>query len=505
VLPADKRNVKVESKFVEIDQSDYKDLSFDYSLGTGNLGNLAYSGGNTVSGSGTVLAATPAPADSRKLIRNAALDFEVTSFESALDTVGKVAGEEQGYILTQNSEKGANGKLQGTIIVKVLPGNLDRFLLKLRALGDMKGQTVTGQDVTKDYYDTEARIRNSQVTEARLIEMMKTRTGKVSDLLEVENEIAKVRGEIEQMQGQLKYYDGLVQYARVTITLREKDINQAAAYLLSERAQLSLFAKDVEKAFAEAKTDAADAKAQTLDSRIERNENGQEIATLHLLLPPENSDEAIMKLKAIGHIQNFNSQTQRVAKDDGGGSAPSDTAKVDRDKVDISILIQRDAENAVQGTNISVQTDQVDEKTAQIKDAAAAAGVEVKGAEFNRMQNGAEISAMLLRMPMKKYPAFLEQIKSLGKVKDFTVARREDSTATGDAPAEIVLQIFSQGNIVAPDTGLGATIRHTLGEGMSALMWSLRMIGVSLALILPWLVIIGLSAWFILRRRMGKS
>src|ERR1700677_2849532 len=94
--------------------------------------------------------ATPAPVDARKLIRNAALDFEVASFEGALDTVGKVAGEEQGYILTQNSEKGANGKLQGQIIVKVLPANLDRFLLKLRALGEMKNQTVAGQDVTKD-------------------------------------------------------------------------------------------------------------------------------------------------------------------------------------------------------------------------------------------------------------------------------------------------------------------------------------------------------------------
>ena len=442
--------------------------------------------------------ATPPTVDARKLIRNAALDFEVASFESALDTVGKVAGEEQGYILTQNSEKGANGKLQGTIIVKVLPGNLDRFLLKLRSLGDMKNQTVSGNDVTKDYYDTDARIRNSQVTEARLVEMMKTRTGKVSDLLEVENEIAKVRGEIEQMQGQLKYYDGLVQYATVTITLQEKDINQAAAYLLTERAQLSLFAKDVETAFVEAKADAAAAKAQTLDSHIERNEGGQEVATLHLLLPPENSDEAVMKLKAIGRIQNFNSQTQRVSRD---GSTPSDTAKIDRDKVEISILIQRDAENPVQGTNISVQTDQVEDKTAEIKKEAAKEGVEVKGAEFTRAHNGVEVSAMLLRMPMSKYGVFIEQIKSLGKVKDFTVTRREDATATEDAPAEILLQIFSQGSIVAPETGLWVTIRHTLGEGMGALMWSVRMIGVSLAWIAPWAVIAAVAGWVIARRR----
>ena len=40
--------VSVESKFVEIQQTNYKELSFDYSLGTGNIGKIQYSGGNTV-------------------------------------------------------------------------------------------------------------------------------------------------------------------------------------------------------------------------------------------------------------------------------------------------------------------------------------------------------------------------------------------------------------------------------------------------------------------------
>ncbi|HWB60674.1 MAG TPA: DUF4349 domain-containing protein [Chthoniobacteraceae bacterium] len=447
-------------------------------------------------------AATPAPViDTRKLIRNAALDFEVASFEKALDTITQVAGEEQGYVFSQSSAKGANGKLQGQVVVKVLPPNLDRFLLKLRLLGDMKNQTVSAVDVSKDYFDTEARIRNSQVTEERLVDMMKTRTGKVSDLLDVEKEIARVRGEIEQMQGTLKVYDAQVQYATVTISLQEKDINQAAAYLLTQQAQLSVFSKDVEKAYEDARTEAADAKAQTLDSHIERDAAGHVVATIHLLIPPENSDTTIAKLKEIGRIDHFTSQTQRVVKDPSGNTATSDTAKVDRDKVELTMTIQHDAENAVQGTNIAIQTDHVEDKTNEIKKDAAEQGIEVKGAQFNRMRNGMEVSAMLLRMPMSKYSAFIEQVKALGKVKDFTVARREDATPNDDAPAEIVLQIFSQGSIVAPDTGLWATVRHTLGEGTAALMWSVRMIGVSLAFVAPWAVAGGLTLWLVMRRR----
>jgi hypothetical protein len=106
-------------------------------------------------------------------------------------------------------------------------------------------------------------------------------------------------------------------------------------------------------------------------------------------------------------------------------------------------------------------------------------------------------------MPMKKYGAFLEQVKALGKVKDFTVNRHEGD-APGDAPAQITLRIYNQGDIVADDTGIFATIRRTLGEGFAALMWSVRMIGVSLAFVAPWGLALGLAAWLIWRRRAAK-
>jgi len=439
--------------------------------------------------------------DTHKLIRNAALEIEVEYFENALETITTVAGEEQGYVNTQNSERGANGKLQGEIVVKILPANLDRFLLKLRALGEMKNQTLGTEDVTKAYFDTDARIRNSKRTEEQLLDILKKNTNRVSDLLQVEKELARVREQIEQMQGQLKYYDALVAYATVTISLREKDLSQAAAYLLKEHANLSLFAKDVEKAFADAKGAAETAKAQTVESHIERDGDGRVTATLHLLFAPEVSDETISKLKTLGRIQNFNSQTQRVAR---GGSGNSDVAKIERDKVELNLTIQRDEETAAQQTGISVLTDRVEEKTAQIKQAAAKAGVEVKNAAFNRTANDEEVASLILRMPMQKYAAFLGEIKSLGKVKDFTVSRRENADVE-NAPVEIALQIFNQGNVVPDESGLFATVRKTLGEGFGALMWSARMIGVSLAFIAPWGISLGLIVWLVIRRRGAKK
>ena len=76
-----------------------------------------------------------------------------------------------------------------------------------------------------------------------------------------------------------------------------------------------------------------------------------------------------------------------------------------------------------------------------------------------------------------------------------------------NAPADISIQVYSQGNIVSSDTGIIATIRRTLAQGASALMWSVRMIGVALAFFAPWLLALGALIWIgkrIARARRAK-
>ena len=187
--------------------------------------------------------------ENRKLIRNAAVELEIASFEEALQKITAFANEEKGYVATTSSEKQANGKLKGEVVVKVLPENLDRFLQKIRGLGELKNQTLGTEDVTKAYLDTDARLKNARVMEQRLIDMLKTKTGKVSDLLQVEKELGRVREEIEKMQGELKYWDSQVQFATVTISLAEKDLEQPAAFLIKEHADLALYSPDVEKIY----------------------------------------------------------------------------------------------------------------------------------------------------------------------------------------------------------------------------------------------------------------
>src|SRR5438128_2504441 len=226
---------------------------------------------------------TPAPElANRKLIRNATVELEIVSFDDAVQKITALANEERGYVATTNSEKQANGKLRGQVIVKVLPENLDRFLQKVRGLGELKNQTLGTEDVTKAYFDTDARLKNARVMEQRLIDMLKAKTGKVSDLLQVEKELGRVREDIEKMQGDLKYWDSQVQFATATISLSEKDMEEAAAFLLKERAQLALYAPDVEKIYNDIKALASSGsgRMQITNAQLNRDYSGRVSATM---------------------------------------------------------------------------------------------------------------------------------------------------------------------------------------------------------------------------------
>jgi uncharacterized protein DUF4349/putative zinc finger protein len=442
------------------------------------------------------LAETSAPAlANRKLIRNATVQLEIVSFDDAVQKITAFANEERGYVATTSSQKQANGKLRGEVVVKVLPENLERFLQKVRGLGELKNQALGTEDVTKAYFDTDARLKNARVMEQRLIDMLKTKTGKVSDLLQVEKELGRVREDIEKMQGELKYWDSQVQFATATISLAEKDMEEPAAFLIKERAQLSLYAPDVEKIYNDIKA-LASQKVQITNAQLNRDYSGRVSATMSMLIAPEESDAVIGRTKSFGRVENFQTQTERIAQ---GGSGMSQNAKTKRDKVELNVTISREEqEQALQQTNLRIRTSSVDEKAKELRALAEKQGGRLRSSTFNRNPDGRELANIWLRVPMKNYPGLMQSLNSLGKVENVTV-QRQDRTGTqtdeANAPADISIQVYSQGNIVSHESGPLATLRRTLAQSAGAIMWSLRMIGVAVAFLTPWVVALLAIIW----------
>jgi Domain of unknown function (DUF4349) len=440
----------------------------------------------------------------RKLVRNAQVEIEIASFDEAVQKITAFANEERGYVATTSSEKQANGKLKGEIVVKVLPENLDRFLQKTRGLGELKNQTLGTEDVTKAYFDTDARLKNARVMEQRLIEMLKTKTGKVSDLLQVEKELDRVREGIEKMQGELKYWDSQVQFATVTIALAEKDLEEPATFLVKERAQLALYAPDVEKVYNDIKG-LASQKVQITNAQLDRDYSGRVSGRVGMLIAPEESDAVMGHVKGFGRVENFQGQTERIAQ---GGRGMSENARTKRDKVELNVTISREEqEQAFQQTSLQIRASSVDEKAKQLHELTEKQNGRVRSSSFSRDPNGREFANISLRVAMKNYPALMQSLNSLGKVENVSVQRQDRSDGQIDeanAPADISIQIYSQGNIVSSETGLIATLRHTLAQGAAALMWSLRMIGVALAFLAPWAIAIVAIVWIAKRIARAK-
>jgi len=450
------------------------------------------------------VAAPPALAN-RKLIRNATVDLEIVSFDDALQKITAFANEDRGYIATTSSEKQANGKLKGQIVVKVLPENLDRFLQKLRGLGELKNQTLGTEDVTKAYFDTDSRLKNARVMEQRLIDMLKKKSDDINDLLQVEKELGRVREQIEQMQGELKFWDSQVQFATVTISLAEKDMEEPAKFLLKERAQLALYTPEVEKIYNDLKA-LASPKVQITNAQLDRDNTGRVSARVSMLIAPEESDGVISKAKAMGRVENFQVQTERVAQ---GGEGMSENAKTKRDKVELNISISRDEqEQAFQQTTLRIRTSAVDEKAKKLRDLAGKQGGRVRASSFSRDPDGREYANVTLRVPMKNYNALIQSLDSLGKVENVSVQRQDRSGGQIDeanAPADLSIQVYSQGNIVSSDTGLIATLRRTISQSAGAIMWSLRMIGVAIAFLAPWVIALVGIIWLARRIRSRRS
>jgi hypothetical protein len=454
-------------------------------------------------------AETPVPAlANRKLIRNAKVELEIVRFDDAIQEITTFANEERGYVATSSSEKQANGKLKGEIVVRVLPENLDHFLQKIRVLGELKNQTLGTEDVTKAYFDTDSRLKNARVMEQRMIDMLKKKSDDINDLLQVEKELGRVREQIEQMQGDLKYWDSQVQFATVTIQLTEKDMEEPAKFLLKERAQLALYAPDVEKIYNDIKA-LASPKTQITNAQLDRDNTGRVSARASVLIAPEESDAQIARVKTMGRVENFQVQTERVAQ---GGTGMSENARTKRDKVELNITISREEqEHALQQTSLRICTSSVDEKTKELRGLAEKQNGRVRSSSFSRDPDGREFANVSLRVPMKDYNALMQSLTTLGKVENVSVQRQDRTGAQVDetnAPADLSIQVYSQGNIVSQETGLFATLRRTLGQSAAAIMWSLRMIGVALAFLAPWAIALAAIIWVarrVVRARAGRS
>jgi len=167
-----------------------------------------------------------------KLIRNGSMQIEVEDVGVAARSLQDIAAKHGGYTSESSSEQRDAGPRQASVTVLIPSANFDALVQDVRTIGDVEREELSTQDVTKAYADLETRLAVKRQTETRLREIMASRTGSMSDVLQVERELSRLTGEIEDLLGQKRYFDQKVATSTLRIQLFEPAAEMTSSPLL---------------------------------------------------------------------------------------------------------------------------------------------------------------------------------------------------------------------------------------------------------------------------------
>lgn len=163
-----------------------------------------------------------APISERMIIRTVELAMYVQDVEASFDEIQALAEEMGGYVANANTWHQGE-YLRARLTLRVPAKELDSALEQIKALAtEVERESTSGDDVTEEYTNLEARLRNLEAAEEELRELLTTvrqRTGRAEDILEVYRELTNIRGQIEQIKGRMQFLEQMSALATVHVEL----------------------------------------------------------------------------------------------------------------------------------------------------------------------------------------------------------------------------------------------------------------------------------------------
>ena len=166
--------------------------------------------------SGTTLVSSEAQGETteRLVVKRAEMRISVADPAEAMRTVVQWAESMQGYVVNSNqwnSTSDGQTYINASVMVRVPAERLDEMMQKVRDLAaDPKtgvlSETVTGEDVTAEYVDSQARLRNLKAAEAQLVELL-DQAPDLEYTLDIFRELTEIRSQIEVLEGRIKYLE----------------------------------------------------------------------------------------------------------------------------------------------------------------------------------------------------------------------------------------------------------------------------------------------------------
>jgi hypothetical protein len=156
-----------------------------------------------------------------KIIKTASISLEIKdqTFEQRAQEAILVASRHGGFVTS--SRTSGQKHLSGTMVIRVPASQFELALSELKNLGTLTGEQIAGEDVTAQFVDLEARLRNWEAQEAVLLKLM-ARSTSIEDSLKVQQSLQDVQLAIQQIKGQLRLITDQTDMSTINLSMAER-------------------------------------------------------------------------------------------------------------------------------------------------------------------------------------------------------------------------------------------------------------------------------------------
>ena len=176
-------------------------------------------------------AASDVSLQQRMIIRTVNMSVLVEDTDQTLEQVRALVASYDGYVADSNRWMINDTQAMAQITIRVPAESLDAALEALRGMAlKVERETSSGQDVTEEYTDVQARLRNLEATEKELLALLtevRENRGKAEDILAIHRELTEIRGQIESLKGRSQYLEQMTALATITLEIRPKAAPEA--------------------------------------------------------------------------------------------------------------------------------------------------------------------------------------------------------------------------------------------------------------------------------------
>jgi len=158
-----------------------------------------------------------------QIVQTARLRLSIAheSFDDKVDDVHAIVDSYSGFVVNSTASQGSDKRLvQGSLDLRIPAESYEDALARLRQLGKVEALEESGQDVSQEFVDLNARIRQLRAVEAQLLELLQ-QADDVPAALAVQNQLSQVQLDLEQARGRLQYLDNRVSYATISLAMHE--------------------------------------------------------------------------------------------------------------------------------------------------------------------------------------------------------------------------------------------------------------------------------------------